>query len=131
MLSSLLLLQRCQTVCTTDQDEISLLELFIKKLINPIVMVKAGISGTLLFQKADVTHHFATGQRFTIDHGYDTTHPGAVTDFRPLKCLQQWFRQGETTGLNHDSIELICLLQNRFHRWQEIVLHGATKAAVG
>ena len=131
MLSSLLLLQRCQTVCTTDQDEISLLELFIKKLINAIVMVKAGISGTLLFQKADVSDNFATGQRFTVNHRDDTTDPGAMTNFRPLKCLQQWFRQGETTGLDHDSIELVCLLQNRFHRWQEIILHRATKAAIG
>jgi len=54
-----------------------------------------------------------------------------MTNFRPLERLQQRLRQRQATGFNHDAIELIGLLKHRFHRGEEVVLNGATKATIG
>ena len=94
-------------------------------------MVEAWIGQPLGFKRGRISHHAARAKSFTVHHGDHTGDARAGSNLRPLKGLNQRQWQGQTTGFHHDAVELISTLEQRLHRGQKLVLHGAAQATVG
>ena len=119
-----------EQIRAADHHQISNLKLFEEEILNGIVMVKAGIIQALLLEGLSIENDLLFGQSLAIDHRHHSADTGAVTDLWPLKGLQQWLRQGQTTGFDDDAVELIGALQHALHRGKEIVLDRAAQATI-
>ena len=94
-------------------------------------MVEAGVGQALRFEGCRIGHHAAGSQRLTINHGHHPVESDPRADLGPVQGGNQGLGQGQTTGLNHDSIELVCPFQKPLHGGKEVFLHGAAEAAIG
>ena len=130
MVCGLLQVSGAEQIRAADQHQIRHLKLFKEEILNGVVMVKAGIIQPLLLEGLSIENDLLLGQSLAIDHRHHAADTGAVANLRPLKGLQQWLRQGETTGFDDDAIELIGALQHALHRGKEIVLHRAAQATI-
>ena len=119
-----------QPIGTAEQNEIRGLKLITEQLIDRCDVIEAGIIPSLLLQCLPIRNGAASGQSFTVHQRHHTVHVHTAANGRPVQGLQQRTRQRQTTGLHHDSIQLIRPLQQLFHRRQEVVLHRAAQAAV-
>ena len=94
-------------------------------------MVEAWISPALGLHRLRVAHHMAGLQGLPIHHRHHRIHPRARAYLRPAESGHKGLRKRQTTGFHHDPIELIRPLEQKFHRGQELLLHGAAEAAIG
>ena len=117
-------------VSSAHQHQIRRLQLIAEQLINGGDVVQVGVLLTLALQGVGVGHRAARRQRLTIHQCPPAGDMNAAADRRPVKGLQQRARQSQTTGFNHDAVQLIGTLQQLFHRRQEIILNRAAEAAV-
>ena len=94
-------------------------------------MVKAGVGQALRLEGRRIGHHAAGGQCLTINHRHHPMEADPRADLGPVQGGNQGLGQGQTTGLDHDSIEVVGPLQKPLHGGEEVFLHGAAEAAIG
>ena len=114
-----------------DQHQVGGLQLIVEQVLDGTEVIKAGIGQALGLHRAPIADHMASCQGLAIHHRDDGVDPGPGADLGPVESGHQGLWQGQTTGFNDDAIEAIRLLQQLRHRRQELVLHGATEAAIG
>ena len=94
-------------------------------------MIQAWIGLSLGLEGTGIGNDTSATQCLTVDNGHHARHTGLGANLGPAEGLHQGHGQGEATGFDDDSIELVSALQQLLHDRQKLVLDGAAEATVG
>ena len=122
---------RRNQIALGEHHQIGAGQLILEYLLDRIVVIQRIIGGPLRGNRILIDGDAAFRQRQRIDHGHHAVDRGAGAHRRPVECLQQWLRQRQPGGLDHDGIQRTVARQQFVHGRDEIVGDGAADAAIG
>jgi hypothetical protein len=127
----LLELLRRQLVRLGHDHEIGGGELILEQLAQRAIVIQVGIVAPLLLHLRRIIRELPGQHRGAVHQRHHCVDRATLPDFRPLEGLHERLGQREAARLDQDVIDAVAPLDQRLEHRHELLLHGATQAAVG